>query len=60
MTTSYGVFITPRQNAISAKIERIHQAAEARSDNPFFWDYTQQERAELHRLNAEWKEASAW
>lgn len=59
MTSTFGVFITPRQNAIATKMERIHQAAEDRSDNPYFWDYTPQERAELHQLHIRYKEA-AW
>lgn len=60
MTSTYGVFITPQQNEIAAKMERIHHAAESRSDNPYFWYYTPQEQAELHRLHIEYKEAAAW
>ena len=60
MTKKHGVFSTPRQNAIAAKMERIHHAAESRSDNPYFWDYTPQERAELHRLHLDYREAAVW
>ena len=56
----YGVLYTPRQLSLAREMEKIHIAAEARSDNPCFWDYTPEELEELHRLSVEYrKEAHA-
>lgn len=53
--TRYGVLYTPRQRSLARKMEKIHIAAEARSDNPYFWDYTPEEQKELHRLSVEYR-----
>ena len=41
------MFLTPHMRRIADLMQHIHEAAEARSDNPFFWDYTPAELAEL-------------
>lgn len=43
------MFLTPHMRRIADQMQRIHEAAEARSSNPIFWDYTPAELAELHR-----------
>lgn len=55
----HGVFITPRQRAIAARMDKIHRAAEARSENPYFWPYTQKELEALRILTAQyWAEVN--
>lgn len=44
------MFLTPHMRRIADQMQRIHEAAEARSDNLFFWDYTPAELAELAEL----------
>lgn len=55
-TPRHGVFYTPKQNAILWEMEKIHRAAHDRSDNEYFWKYTQEELQELDRLTAEYQE----
>ena len=50
-----GVFITPAMRSLLDKMDRIDQAAAARSSGSFFPAYTQEERAELHRLHQEYR-----
>nr|DAF79415.1 MAG TPA: hypothetical protein [Caudoviricetes sp.] len=45
------MFLTPHMRRIVERMQGIHEAAEARSDNPFFWDYTPAELAELAELH---------
>lgn len=45
------MFLTPHIRRIADQMQRVHEAAEARSDNPFFWDYTPAELAELAELH---------
>lgn len=52
----YGVFITPTMRSLLDKMDRIDQAAAARSSGSFFPDYTQEERAELRRLHQKYRE----
>ena len=54
----HGVFITPKQRALADHMENIHRAAEARSDNPYLWPYTVEEREALRQLTARYWEES--
>lgn len=50
-----GLLLTPHMRRIVDQMQRIHEAAEARSDNPYFWRYTAEERAELAELSAAYR-----
>ena len=45
------MFLTPHMRRIVERMQGIHEAAEARSSNPIFWDYTPAELAELAELH---------
>ena len=51
----YGVFTTPTMRSLLDKMDRIDQAAAARSPGSFVPDYTQEEREELRRLHQEYR-----
>ena len=53
------MFLTPEMKKILRQIDEIDRAAEARSDNPFFADYTAEERAKRAELHAEYMAAKA-
>lgn len=55
----YGVFTTPEMRYICYQMQKIHDAAEARSDNPYFWDYTAAELEELKNLGRAYAAAKA-
>lgn len=48
------MFLTPHMRRIADRMQRIHEAAEARSGNPYFWDYTPAELAELAELHTQY------
>lgn len=55
----YGVFTTPEMRYICNQMQKIHGAAEARSDNPYFGDYTAAELEELRNLGRAYAAAKA-
>lgn len=48
------MFLTPHMRRLAGLMQRIHETAEARSNNPFFWDYTPEELAELAELHTQY------
>lgn len=48
------MFLTPHMRRIADQMQRIHEAAEARSSNQYFWDYTPAELAELAELHTQY------
>lgn len=53
------MFLTPEMQKIIRQIDEIDRAAEARSDNPFFADYTSEERAKRAELHTAYMAAKA-
>ena len=53
------MFITPEMRSILMQMEKIDEAAAARSGNAFFPIYTDAEQAEMSRLGAEYRRLSA-
>ena len=62
MQEYHGVFTTPEMRSILNQMQKIHEAAEARTSNPCypgFWDYTATELEELRNLHDEYNAAKA-
>lgn len=71
MQKCHGVFITPEMQSIIYQMQKIHEAAEARSNipdswgytaaelYPDFWDYTAAELEELRNLRQAYNAAKA-
>lgn len=62
MQEYHGVFTTPEMRSIVNQMQKIHEAAEARTRNPCypgFWDYTAAELEELRDLCHEYNVAKA-
>ena len=51
----HGVFITPNMKSLLNKMDRIEQAAAARSPGSLFPAYTQEEHTKLNRLHQEYR-----
>ena len=59
MQKYHGVFTTPEMRSILYQMQKIDDAAEARSNNPYFWDYTAAELEELRNLHNSYNAAKA-